>query len=147
MDQMLKSDRLIRDKQEVISLTQKLVQIPSVYKPNHPDGNEQQVALFIANYLREIGAEVHVEEVVPGRPNVIGIVDSGKPGKTLLFEGHTDVVTEGNPSSWEYPPFSGTIVGGRMYGRGTNDTKGNGREKGLEALRNYTQLKNIALKL
>lgn len=119
------SERLTRDKQEVISLTQKLVRIPSVYKPNDPCGNEQKVALFIAGYLREMGVDVHVEEVVPGRPNVIGILDSGQPGKTLLFEGHTDVVTEGDLSSWKYPPFSGEIVDGRMYGRGTNDTKGN----------------------
>ncbi|WP_078410167.1 M20 family metallopeptidase [Priestia abyssalis] len=119
------SERLTRDKQEVISLTQKLVRIPSVYKLNDPDGNEQKVALFMTGYLRQMGVDVHVEEVVPGRPNVIGILDSGKPGKTLLFEGHTDVVTEGDLSSWKYPPFSGEIVDGRMYGRGTNDTKGN----------------------
>ncbi|KPN94889.1 M20 family metallopeptidase [Lysinibacillus sp. ZYM-1] len=115
----------VRDREAVIALTQKLVRIESVYRENDPNGNEQEVAHVVAAYLRDIGIETHIEEVVPGRPNVIGIIDSGKPGKTLLFEGHTDVVTEGNRDAWAYDPFGAKIVDGRMYGRGTNDTKGN----------------------
>ena len=41
-----------------------------------------------------------------------------------MFEGHTDVVTEGDPGEWTYPPFSAEIVDGRMVGRGANDMKG-----------------------
>lgn len=113
------------EREEAILLTQKLVRIPSVYRPGEKDGNEEKVARFVYNYLKKNGIEAHIEEVEPGRPNVIGIIDSGKPGKTLLFEGHTDVVTEGNKSLWTYDPFGAEIVDGRMYGRGTNDTKGN----------------------
>lgn len=115
----------LRDREAVINLTKELVQIPSVYRENDPDGNETKVALYVAQYLKAIGIEAHMEEVVPGRPNVIGIIDSKKPGKTLLFEGHTDVVTEGDKDAWTYGPFSAHIEDGRMYGRGTNDTKGN----------------------
>lgn len=125
MIEVTKLEHFARDRERVIELTRKLVQIPSVYRPNHPDGNEAKVAYFVADYLNKIGIEVHVEEVVPGRPNVIGILDSGLPGKTLLFEGHTDVVTEGDRAGWHYDPFGAEIVDGRMYGRGTNDTKGN----------------------
>lgn len=119
-----KTETYLRDRETVINLTQKLVRIDSVFRD---DGihTEQEVAEFVAEYLRTIGIETYVEEVVPGRPNVIGIIDSGKPGKTLLFEGHTDVVTEGNREAWKYDPFGAEIVDGRMYGRGTNDTKGN----------------------
>ncbi|HSU79981.1 MAG TPA: M20/M25/M40 family metallo-hydrolase, partial [Candidatus Angelobacter sp.] len=106
------------DAKEVIALTQNLVRIPSVYRPNQPDGNESKVAYYIYDYLKILGLDVHIEEVVKGRPNVIGILDSGKPGKTLLFEGHTDVVTEGDHAAWTYDPFGATIEGGRMYGRG-----------------------------
>jgi succinyl-diaminopimelate desuccinylase len=42
-----------------------------------------------------------------------------------MFEGHTDVVTPGDPAAWRHDPFGAEIVGRRMYGRGTNDTKGN----------------------
>jgi succinyl-diaminopimelate desuccinylase len=113
------------DDKEVINLTQALVRIPSVYRPNIPDGNESRAAKFVYEYLKGLGFEVYIEEVVKGRPNVIGILDSGRPGKTILFEGHTDVVTEGDRSAWSYDPFGAVIEGGRMYGRGTNDTKGN----------------------
>ncbi|MDO6658646.1 M20 family metallopeptidase [Anaerobacillus sp. 1_MG-2023] len=117
--------RVERDSKEVVALTQELVRIPSVYRPGTEDGNEQAVAEYVASYMKKMGLEVHMEEVEPGRPNVIGILDSGRPGKTLLFEGHTDVVTEGDRSSWTYDPFGAEIVNGRMFGRGTNDTKGN----------------------
>lgn len=115
-----------RDYERAVQLTQDLVQINSVYRPEK-GGNEEKAALFVADYLRslDLGIDVHVEEVAPGRPNVIGVINSGKPGKTLLFEGHTDVVTEGDPAAWTYDPFGAEIVDGRMYGRGTNDTKGN----------------------
>ncbi|MCA0171368.1 M20 family metallopeptidase [Bacillus sp. RAR_GA_16] len=117
--------RVERDSKEVVALTQDLVRIPSVYRPGTKDGNEKGVAEYVARYMKKMGLEVHVEEVEPGRPNVIGILDSGRPGKTLLFEGHTDVVTEGDRSLWTYDPFGAEIVNGRMFGRGTNDTKGN----------------------
>ena len=58
----------------------------------------------------------------PGRPNVIAIHKMNE-GPTLMFEGHTDVVTEGNPQAWTYPPFSATLRNGRIYGRGANDMK------------------------
>lgn len=113
------------DEQEVVRLTQELVRIPSVYRPEQPGGNEERVALFVADYLRNMGLQVYYEEVVPGRPNVIAIYDSGKPGKTLLFEAHTDVVTEGDRDAWSYDPFGAELSGGRIYGRGACDTKGN----------------------
>lgn len=121
----VKSVTYIRDREAVINLTRELVRIPSVYRETNPEGNETKVAMYVAQYLKELGIETHVEEVIPGRPNVIGIIDSGRPGKTLLFEGHTDVVTEGDRDAWTYDPFGAEIVDGRMYGRGTNDTKGN----------------------
>ena len=63
--------------------------------------------------------------MVPGRPNVIAFLRGNNPGKTILFEGHTDVVTPGDVSQWKYDPFGGEIVGDRLYGRGACDTKGN----------------------
>lgn len=125
MNTSVENETYMRDREAVINLTKELVCIPSVYRENDPNGNETKVAMYVAQYLRDIGIETHVEEVAPGRPNVIGIIDSGKPGKTLLFEGHTDVVTEGDRDTWEFDPFSAHVANDRMYGRGTNDTKGN----------------------
>ena len=45
-------------------------------------------------------------------------------GRSLKFNGHTDVVPIGPPELWQYGPFSGEFVDGRVYGRGSADMKG-----------------------
>ena len=63
-------------------------------------------------------------EVAPGRPNVVAVVDGGGgPGPTLMFEGHTDVVTEGDLSAWTVDPYGAEIRDGRLHGRGSADMK------------------------
>ncbi len=113
------------DREELARLAQELVRIPSVYRPEEAEGNEERVARFLADYLEREGFEVQTEEVAPGRPNVWAIWEGERPGKTLLFEAHTDVVTEGRAEDWSYPPFGAERVGERIYGRGACDTKGN----------------------
>jgi succinyl-diaminopimelate desuccinylase len=113
------------DREDLARLVQELVRIPSVYCPGDPEGNEGRVARFVADYLEREGFEVHAEEVEPGRPNVWAVWEGERPGKTLLFEAHTDVVTEGRAEDWSYPPFGAERVGDRIYGRGACDTKGN----------------------
>jgi succinyl-diaminopimelate desuccinylase len=112
------------DPEELIELTAELVRINSVYDPA-AGTSEQAVAENVADWARSQGFEVQIDQVAPGRPNIIisGLLGSGS--RTLMFEGHTDVVTPGDVSAWQYDPFGAKIVGRRMYGRGTNDTKGN----------------------
>ncbi len=111
------------DEDQIIRWTQELVRIPSVYRPEQGEG-EEQAARWVEARLKEIGLETTFEFVEPGRPNVVGLWHGAEDGQTLMFEGHTDVVTEGDPSEWTYPPFSAEIVDGRMYGRGADDMKG-----------------------
>jgi succinyl-diaminopimelate desuccinylase len=113
------------DREELARLAQELVRIPSVYRPEEADGNEASVARFLTDYLEREGFEVSVEAVAPGRPNVWAVWEGERPAKTLLFEAHTDVVTEGRAEDWEHPPFAAEEVGDRIYGRGACDTKGN----------------------
>jgi succinyl-diaminopimelate desuccinylase len=113
------------DRDELIRFTRDLVRIPSVFCPGTREGNETRVAQHIAEYLGGNGFDVRLEEVTPGRPNVWTLWIGDRPGKTLLFEGHTDVVTEGPAEEWKYPPFGAELVGSRIYGRGSCDTKGN----------------------
>ena len=110
--------------EELISLTADLVRINSVWDPA-ADTSEQEVAEFLARWAANQDFEVQQDEVAPGRPNVIVTWTSGPGERTLMFEGHTDVVTPGDLTAWHYDPFGAEIVDGRMYGRGTNDTKGN----------------------
>jgi succinyl-diaminopimelate desuccinylase len=113
------------DVNQVIELTQQLVQIRSVYEPGK--SSEQTVAEFITELLRSKGLKPLVETVVPGRPNIIcdwsGEKFNASTHKTLMFEGHTDVVTEGDASAWTYPPFEAQIIDGKLYGRGSADMK------------------------
>ena len=112
------------DPDELIRLTADLVRINSVWDPE-AGTSEQAVAERVARWADKEGLEVSFEDVAPGRPNVVIRSRFGAGSRTLMFEGHTDVVTPGDLSDWNYDPFGAQIVGRRMYGRGTNDTKGN----------------------
>ena len=109
---------------ELVALTQRLVRIPSVFRPGDPEGNERAVAHVVAEWFRAQGFPVLVEEVAPGRPNVVASLEGATGGSTLVLEGHTDVVTEGDARAWRHGPWSGAIEDGRLYGRGAADMKG-----------------------
>ena len=131
MDVNIKFQRLLEDvlnridREELVHLARELVRIPSVYRPEEPEGNEARVARYVADYLARAGFDVKTEEVAPGRPNVWALWEGTRQGKTLLFEAHTDVVTEGSAEDWNHPPFGAVRDRGCLYGRGACDTKGN----------------------
>jgi len=112
------------DPDELIRLTSDLVRINSVWDPV-AGTSEQPAADYVFKWAGKQGFEVKLEAVAPTRPNVIVTWSAGAGGRKLMFEGHTDVVTAGDEAVWQYDPFGAEIVGRRMYGRGTNDTKGN----------------------
>lgn len=118
------------DPDELINLTSDLVKINSVWDPA-AGTSEQPAAEYVFKWARQQGLDAQMDEVAPARPNVIislplGVAEGSQmEERTLMFEGHTDVVTPGDIDAWNYDPFGAEIVGGRMYGRGTNDTKGN----------------------
>ncbi len=110
------------DSDGLIEFAQALVRVPSVNDPR-TGRSEGAAAALVADRMRDFGWKPTVEEAAPGRPNVIAMVEGGLPGPTLLFEGHTDVVTEGDRTAWTHDPFGGVIADGRLYGRGAADMK------------------------
>jgi succinyl-diaminopimelate desuccinylase len=105
---------------EITDLLRRWVSIPS----RNPPGEERNLALAIAEQLKNWGFEVELHEALPNRPNVIAYL-RGKVGKPrLIFNGHIDTVPEGDVSNWTYNPFEGVVVGNRLYGRGAGDQKG-----------------------
>ncbi|MGD8881854.1 MAG: M20 family metallopeptidase [Desulfobacterales bacterium] len=112
------------DPDELIQLTADLVRINSVWDPQ-AGTSEQAVAERVSDWAEAESFDVQVDQVAPNRPNIIISWPAGSQKRTLMFEGHTDVVTPGDVSAWKYDPFGAKIVGRRMYGRGANDTKGN----------------------
>ena len=111
------------DADELTSLTRDLIRIPSVVRPGDAAATEAAVADHVERWLLKEGFDVEIQQVAPGRPNVLGVLGEKGTGKSLLLEGHTDVVTEGDPTAWRYPPFSAELVEGRIYGRGAADMK------------------------
>lgn len=115
------------DDTELIRWVQELTRIPSVWKPDTGEG-EEAAARWVEARCRELGLETHFEFAAPGRPNVIAFLRAkagrpAAPSRCLMFEGHTDVVTEGDPALWTDPPFGAVLRDGRIYGRGANDMK------------------------
>ena len=108
-------------KEPVIELLRDLVAIDSVNPSLVPGAaGEAQIAAAVADRLRQIGLDVQVSEVAPGRPNVVGVLEGRAAGRTLMFCGHVDTVgVEGMAS-----PFDPEIRSGRLYGRGAQDMKG-----------------------
>jgi acetylornithine deacetylase len=116
-------------------LLSKLVQQAST------QGNEQGVQAIVIEKLKSLGLEVDVWDpeysvlatnpyFVPSRksfagsPNVVGVLKGTGGGKSIILNGHIDVVPEGDRTKWTHDPFSGKVVDGRVYGRGTTDMKG-----------------------
>lgn len=132
--------RIIEDEyKDLVNTLRELVQIPSV------TGEEKEAQSYVAGQLRNIGLKVdifepEVEELkkypyffetlsykkygYKGRPNVVGLLKGEESGKTLILNGHIDVVPPGPPSDWDRDPWSGVIVENRLYGRGAGDMKG-----------------------
>jgi acetylornithine deacetylase/succinyl-diaminopimelate desuccinylase-like protein len=103
----------------MVNFCSRLLQIPSV---NGVD-DEIGVAEAIAAQAQSLGLHVQIVGDDPRRPNVI--VSTSESGDTgLLLIGHMDTVPPGDEAAWTYPPYSGKVADGRIFGRGTIDTKG-----------------------
>lgn len=104
-----------------IRLLRDLVAIDSV-NPSLVTGaaGEGAIAAAIAQHLRDIGLDVEIQDVAPGRPNVVGVLEGRAPGRSLMLCGHIDTVgVEGMQA-----PFDPIERDGRLYGRGSQDMKG-----------------------
>jgi acetylornithine deacetylase/succinyl-diaminopimelate desuccinylase family protein len=102
---------------EIVEVLQSLVRIPS------PTGQEAEIGAFVAAQCRDMGLAVEVIEAAPGRPNVVATWDGAVPGPTLLLNDHLDMFPTGPADAWTHPPLAAEIAHGRVYGRGTIDTK------------------------
>jgi acetylornithine deacetylase len=105
---------------EAAGLLADLVSIDSV-NPGYSAGGagEADIASFVAGWLERAGLEVEVEDVAPGRPNVVGRARGRGGGRTLLLNGHTDTVGYAGMTD----PLRPRVEGGRLYGRGACDMK------------------------
>lgn len=104
------------------TLTRALVEIDS-RNPSLVSGGpgEQACATFLRDVLDAWGFRTELIDAAPGRPNLIARIGEARGGRTLMFNGHLDVV---GVEGMTHPPFSATERDGRLYGRGSADMKG-----------------------
>ena len=120
---------------QLVDLTCELIKFPS------EEGNESEIQDYVAGILKKLDLKVDkwelkkeelkkhewfvpVEKDYHGRPNVVGVLKGGGGGKSIILNGHVDVVPVENPSKWKHDPWRGTVENGRIYGRGALDMKG-----------------------
>jgi acetylornithine deacetylase/succinyl-diaminopimelate desuccinylase-like protein len=108
----------------VVELLQDLVSIPSVNPQGDPGTEftcEQMLGDYVGNFLRTLDAEVALHHVEIGRPNVVATFTPDKPVAHLAFAPHLDTVSV---AGMTIPPFDPAIRDGKLFGRGSSDTKG-----------------------
>lgn len=118
-----------------VALLQEWVQERSV------QGEERSIQEKIAAHLTAMGLEVDMwvmegEELLnhpyfvsprnqfAASPNVVGVWKGTGGGRSMILNGHVDVVPAGDEKQWEDSPFSGSVIDGKLYGRGSTDMKG-----------------------
>jgi acetylornithine deacetylase len=110
---------------QVRELLQTMVSVPSVNPRDveaPPNGTgEGPLAALVASTLEGAGLEVRLDQVLPGRPNVIATLAGRDRGRALLLETHLDTV---EVDGMTIPPFTPEVRGGRLQGRGSCDAKG-----------------------
>ena len=107
------------DPDEVLRYAQALIAAPS----ENPGGTEDAAADVASDILRDLGAEIRLVRSEEGRPSVVARIGSGARPH-LAWNGHLDTVPAGDPDSWSSGPFDGTVIDGRLVGRGACDMKG-----------------------
>ena len=102
-----------------IKLTQSLVQCASITPKD--DGALE----IVAKHLSELGFDCYPLKFSGSNSYEVNnlFATIGDQGKHFAYAGHTDVVPVGNEESWKFPPFSATIEGDKLYGRGSEDMK------------------------
>lgn len=102
------------------TLLRELVRTPSVNPRDGAGPGETAVAEVVRDWLSRHGVDARLREVLPGRPNVVAVVP-GRDPRAILLEAHLDTVeTDG----MTVDPFAGEVRDGRLFGRGSCDTKG-----------------------
>ncbi len=120
MSEELIINEIDEHKEEFIEFLRELIQIDSY----NPPGNEKNVAIKIENYLKEVGLNCDIFTFGKNRANLVTSLNDKFEGKTLLYNGHMDVVPPGSEEEWKSPPLSATIKRRKVFGRGAADMKG-----------------------
>ncbi len=99
-------------KEDLVKFTQDLVKIKSY------SGQEELIIRCIEEKMKELNYD---EVIIDSMGNVVGKIGNGE--KIIMFDSHVDTVVVDDEEKWDIPPFSGEIINGMLYGRGSADMK------------------------
>jgi carboxypeptidase PM20D1 len=114
-----------QEKTDSIMLHDAVNLLSQYVKCSSETGNEQNAAVFLSQKCADAGLIVQFITKEPASYNFIASIfplEKRKPN--IVFLNHMDVVPAGNEKNWNYPPYSGTISGNKVWGRGAFDNKG-----------------------
>jgi succinyl-diaminopimelate desuccinylase len=108
--------------ERVVELASELIKIPCV----NPPGDEEELARWAEDFMKDLGMEVIIQPVAPRRANAIGRLCGHGDEEGLIFSGHLDVVpvSQEEESVWESQPFQPAVKEAKLFGRGAADAKG-----------------------
>jgi succinyl-diaminopimelate desuccinylase len=110
---------LMGDNSHAVDLARRLIQCPSVTPV------EGGALDLLEGELAALGFACTRLQFGDGAARVDNLFARlGTDGPHVAFAGHTDVVPPGDIAAWQHEPFAGTLVDGRLYGRGAADMKG-----------------------
>lgn len=116
------------DRESCIRHLQGMVQFPTVSNPD-PDSMNFEPFHALHQYLEQSYPLVHktmTREIIGYAGLLYHWKGTGRSKQLpLLLMAHQDVVPEGDHTLWKYPPFSGEVAEGKLWGRGTTDSKNN----------------------
>ena len=104
----------------VIQTLAEIVRINSVNSSYEAGPGEMEIANWVRSFFAQRGIEVWEQEVFPNRPNVIARLPGRDASRRVILEAHMDTVSVQGMS---IPPFEPRLEDGRLYGRGSCDTK------------------------
>ncbi|KRL00854.1 ArgE/DapE family deacylase [Liquorilactobacillus capillatus] len=102
---------------------EKLKILTDLIKIHSVNGNEFEVAKYIAALFQKKNISVRIDRFDSNRANLIAEIGEKRDKGVLCFTGHQDTVAVGQKDGWNYEPFSGKVVAGKIYGRGAADMK------------------------
>lgn len=102
-------------KKDVIGIAENLISIPSL------TGQEKDIVMFVKNLLDREGFDTILQEVEPGRPQIIAFIRGDKKGESLMLNGHLDI--DPIKELWKGDPFKPRIEGNRLWGAGIHNMK------------------------
>lgn len=105
-------------KQDLLKLCSQMIKTPSENPPAHMEA----ITELICKHLKDNNILYQVVRPEEDIPNIVASMGKGE-GKTLLLNGHSDVVPAGDRSKWSFDPFCGEITDTQILGRGTSDMK------------------------